>query len=70
MSIIQAATADKGMGLPFWWCEPRKRLWACNGKPNFQSLLDFWVGPLAGAAVAAVIYQTVFKVRVSNLLHA
>ena len=37
---------------------------------TFHRYWIFWVGPLTGAAVAAFIYQTVFKVRVSKVQHA
>ena len=37
---------------------------------TFHQYWIFWVGPLTGAAVAAVIYQTVFTGRVSNLQSA
>lgn len=32
---------------------------------TFHQYWIFWVGPLVGAAVAAAVYQGVFKVRVS-----
>ena len=34
---------------------------------TFHEYWIFWVGPLTGGAVAALVYQTVFRVRVSNL---
>ena len=34
---------------------------------TFHEYWIFWVGPLAGGAVAALIYTTVFSVRVRNL---
>ncbi len=37
---------------------------------TFHQYWIFWVGPLTGAAVACVIYQTVFKVRVSKFQYA
>lgn len=36
---------------------------------TFHQYWIFWVGPLVGGAVAAAIYQLVFKVRVSTSAH-
>ena len=54
-------------GFPSCSVNPARGFGPAMVSRTFHQYWIFWVGPLTGAAVAAVIYQTVFKVRVSNI---
>ena len=66
----QAATAERSVCFLFCSVNPARGFGPAVVSRTFHQYWIFWVGPLVGAAVAAIIYQTIFKVRVSNLLHA